>query len=128
MLFYHLLQVDQKSFFHQLQRCNLLLLRLEDIFCYLFFVHHFQMIKEKVCLFLENKLGLTKRFNCTFCLNNSGFEVYLFQLIALWKSDFRCCNNFTETSVMKELNHRITTLPLCFCLYFSLKNILISVL
>ena len=86
------------------------------------------MIKEKVCLFLENKLGLTKRFNCTFCLNNSGFEVYLFQLIALLKSDFSCCNNFTETSVMKELNHRIMILPLCFCLCFSLKNIFISVL
>ena len=38
-----------------------------------------------------------------FCLNNSGFEVYLFQLVVLLKPDYNCCNNFALSWVDKVL-------------------------
>ena len=50
------------------------------------------MLKQKVYLLLEslvklNDLGLDL---FGFLLNNSGFDKYLFQLIALLKRDFNC--------------------------------------
>ena len=55
MFFDNFLLADQKSFFHQSQHCNLLLLQLEeDITFNLFNVHYLRTIKQKVYLLLEN--------------------------------------------------------------------------
>ena len=51
----YFLLFDQKSFVHQSEHYNFLFLQSEDnIVCVLFIVLHLQMIKQKVCLLLEN--------------------------------------------------------------------------
>ena len=51
------------------------------------------MLKQKVYLLLKKLVQLSD-LNLDFCLNNSGFARYLFQLIVLLKPDFNCGNNF----------------------------------
>ena len=58
------------------------------------------MLKKK-SLFTPGKLGSTKWFKFGFCVNNSGFHRYLFQLIVLLKIDFNFGNNFELSWVDK---------------------------
>ena len=51
------------------------------------------MSKQKVYLLVENLERLGD--NSDFDSNNSGFDKYLFQLIVLLKTDFKCSNSFS---------------------------------
>ena len=44
---------------------------------------------------------MTKWYKFGFCVHNSGFDKYLFQLIVLFKPDFNYVNNFTLSWVDK---------------------------
>ena len=83
----------QRSFFHQPWHCNLLFIQSEDnINCNLFDVHYLQMIKQKVCLLLENLDPLTN-------LKNGLVFCWYFWLIFIpvnWflKPDFNCSTSF----------------------------------
>ena len=92
MLLYHLLLADRESFSinHNIVIFDF---HIGNIFFYLFFAHHFQMLKQNVYLHLEN-LAQLNVLSLHFCANNSGFGRYLFQLIVFLKPDFNCGNNF----------------------------------
>ena len=90
MFFDQLLLVDQESFVHRSEHCNLLFLQLEK---------KKKKIKQRVSLLSEN-LGQISNPNIVLCFYCCCWLIFI--LVVLLEPDFNCCNSFALSLVDKN--------------------------